>query len=81
MDIKLIYRLHQIGVAQERLSVFLENYSELFYEVESKHSLDTFCTKYKQEEHLEDLFYKLRGMKERLMEINYMLFPETGDSI
>lgn len=81
MDVKSIYRLHQIGVAQERLNVLLENYDDLFREVSSKHCLDTFCEKYKKAEDLESLFYKLRGMSERLSEINYLLFPELGDII
>lgn len=73
MDYKSLVYVVNVSKAEQKLAQLMDDYSELFDQTQSKHSLEGFCETYKNEEKVEELFYKLRGLSERLSEIHYFI--------
>lgn len=62
-------RIEDLGIIQEKLTRFFDDREDLFREFDSKHQEEKFVQKYRCEDNLYDLFYKLRGLENELWEI------------
>ena len=62
-------RIEDLGIIQEKLDRLQEQFSHLFYQVQSKHQVDEFFERYLNTKNLHELFYQLKSLKETLEEV------------